>query len=159
MYHVPVLFFIQTPLDLMMRPAPVDPAGRKCDHSEHPRSTTGAPSELGRCFWRHQKTIKKKHRFLEAFLVHFGSQNGFIFASFCTYFLVYFSMKKWYTFSSDFRPPSECTNPRICWQGQYFHRVGASRASFNVSSKMTLKTSKNNLIMEYEMYYKNRLIF
>ena len=48
MYHVPVLFFIQTPLDLMMRPALWTPPGESGSvgaPSEHHRSTLGAPSE------------------------------------------------------------------------------------------------------------------
>ena len=61
------LFFIQTPLDLMMRPAPVDPAGRKCDHSEHPRSIVG----VGSMFLEAPKNHQKNSSILDAFFLYF----------------------------------------------------------------------------------------
>ena len=58
-----------------------------------------------------------------------------------------------------FSPPSGCPDTRICWQGQYFHGVGASRTCFNFFPNFTPKSSPNGIQMAFEMYQKKRKIF
>ena len=67
---------------LLTMAVPGDPAGRKCTRRGPPRSLVAASSELPRCFRRHQKYHEKIHRFLDAFWLHFGSQNCLLLGSF-----------------------------------------------------------------------------
>ena len=138
------------PLDLMMRPAPVDPAGRKCDHSEHPRSKVGA----GPMFLEAPKNHQKKTSIFGGIFGPLWLPKWLHFCFILHLFFGIFFDEKMIPIFPCFSPPSGCPDPRICWQGQYFHGVGASRTSFNLSSKLTPKSSPNCLKMAPEMYQK-----
>ena len=134
-------------------------AGRKCDPSEPTRSLLGAPSELGRCFWRHQKNIKKKLRFLNGFWVDFGSQNCSFFVPVCTYFLNVFLNGYLIPILACFWLIQHTPRAQICWQGQYFHGFGTSHACIQVSLKSAPKCFQNYIKMRPKMHQKINCFF
>ena len=139
----------------MMRPAPVDLAGRKCEPSEHTRSTLGA----GPMFLEAPKNHQKKRSIFSWILIDSGSQNASIFVSVCTYFLNV-------SFNGYLIPILACFwliqhRPRaqICWQGQYFHGFGTSHACFQISLKSAPKSSQNDYQRQPKMQQKINCFF